>query len=135
MIVVDASALTDALINDGQTGRDARRELDSDLHWAAPAHLTIEVVAAIRGLALGGRIKPGRAQAAIEALDELIIDALDPAAVVTQMWAMRDSLTPYDAAYVAWARELGCALVTSDGRLARAPRLGCEVRLVGATPE
>jgi predicted nucleic acid-binding protein len=34
------------------------------------------------------------------------------------------NLTPYDACYVALARNLGCPLVTGDRRLARAPGLG-----------
>jgi predicted nucleic acid-binding protein len=36
-----------------------------------------------------------------------------------RIWALRDNLTPYDAAYVALAEALAAPLVTTDRRLAR----------------
>jgi predicted nucleic acid-binding protein len=44
--------------------------------------------------------------------------------LLRESWAPRANLTPYDACYVALARNLGCRLVTGDRRLARAPGLG-----------
>jgi len=35
-------------------------------------------------------------------------------------WRMRDNIAARDALYVAAARDLGCALLTTDERLARA---------------
>jgi predicted nucleic acid-binding protein len=46
MIVIDASVLADALIDDGPTGVGARSALAADSHWAAPAHVLVEVVSA-----------------------------------------------------------------------------------------
>lgn len=46
-------------------------------------------------------------------------------------WELRDSLTVYDAWYVAVAEALGTDLVTADRRLASARGPRCEVRLVG----
>ena len=34
--------------------------------------------------------------------------------LLPESWALRASLTPYDACYVALARNLGCPLVTGD---------------------
>lgn len=38
------------------------------------------------------------------------------------MWELRDYLTAYDACYVALAEARGAPLVTTDGRMADAPR-------------
>ncbi len=68
MIVVDASAMVDALVDDGPVGDAARAELTGDPHWAAPSHLLIEVMSVIRGKVLGGKLGLARAQEAIETL-------------------------------------------------------------------
>ncbi len=44
-----------------------------------------------------------------------------------RVWAHRNNLTAYDAAYVALAELLNCPLVTADRRLAGAPGLTCPV--------
>ena len=49
------------------------------------------------------------------------------------MWRayeLRDDVTVHDAACVALAEALRCALVTADARLARASGVRCEVELV-----
>lgn len=51
-------------------------------------------------------------------------------AMLERIWALRENVSAYDAAYVALAELLGCALLTADGRLARAPGLGCSVTVV-----
>ena len=46
-------------------------------------------------------------------------------------WQLRDSLTFYDALYVALATTLSVPLVTTDARLSRAPALPRSVEVVG----
>lgn len=132
MIVVDASALADALVDDGPMGGAARTALASDPHWAAPAHLLVEVVSVIRGKTLGSKLGLPRAQEAIVALPTLVIDQIDPAQLTHRIWQLRGNISAYDAAYVAAAEILACPLVTGDGRLAKATGVGCEIRLVSA---
>ena len=43
-----------------------------------------------------------------------------------RVWALRSSLTSYDAWYVALAEALGCPLATLDRRLSRAGGSACE---------
>ena len=130
MIVIDASVLADALIDDGPVGAAARAALAADAHRAAPSHLLVEVVSVVRGRALGGKLRPARAQEVVDALPTLVIDQVDVATLVDRMWQLRGNLTAYDAAYVAAAEALGCPLVTADGRLAKANAVRCEIRLV-----
>jgi predicted nucleic acid-binding protein len=130
VIVVDASVLADALIDDGPVGDAARTALAGDPHWAAPAHLLVEVLSVIRGRALGGKLGPARAQEVVDALPTLVIDQIDVTGLVDRMWQLRGSITAYDAAYVAAAEALGCPLVTADARLAKANGVRCEIRLI-----
>jgi len=130
VIVVDASVLADALVDDGTMGDAARAVLASDPHWAAPAHLLIEVLSVIRGKTLGGKLGVDRAQEAVAALPTLVIDYVEAAELTSRMWELRGNVTAYDAAYVAAAEYLGSRLVTGDGRLAKSAGLRCEVTLI-----
>jgi predicted nucleic acid-binding protein len=130
VIVVDASVLADALIDDGPQGESARAELTSDSQWAAPAHLLVEVVSVIRGKVLGGKLGLVRAAEAIGALSQLVVIEVGAGQLVDRMWELRGNLTAYDAAYVAAAEMLGCPLITGDARLVKANGVRCVVRLV-----
>jgi predicted nucleic acid-binding protein len=46
------------------------------------------------------------------------------------MWALRQNLTAYDAAYVALAEALDTVVLTCDRKLARAPGVAGRVELV-----
>lgn len=119
MIVIDASVLVAALVDDGPYGSNARAALRQDQHWAAPAHLAIEVAAALRGLELGRKIAARRAAEAIDAIGELVIDQVELTPLLSRVWQLRRTLSAYDAAYVAAAEALDCPLVTADGRWRR----------------
>jgi predicted nucleic acid-binding protein len=114
--------------DDGPAGTAARAALASDSDWAAPAHLIVEVVSAIRGKTLGGKLPAGRAEEAVAILPMLAIDHVDISGLVARMWQLRANLTAYDAAYLAAAEALRCPLVTADARLACVPA-DCEIRL------
>lgn len=129
MIVVDASALTNAFTDDGPVGTRSRAELARDAHWAAPDHLIVEVYSAVRGRWLGRKISNKRAEDALAAMVTTTIDLVAAAPLLTRMWELRSNVSGYDAAYIAVAETFGCALVTADARLARIPDLRCEVRL------
>lgn len=50
--------------------------------------------------------------------------------LLDRVWDLRDNASAYDASYVAMAELLGCALLTADRRLARAPAAGCPITVV-----
>lgn len=132
MIVIDASALANALTDDGPLGRMARSELARDIRWSGPEHLLVETFTAVRGRFLGGKIGGRRATEALDVLEEATIELLPSAQLLPRMWELRTNLSGYDAAYVAAAEAHGGALLTADRRLTQAPGIRCEVRL--ATP-
>lgn len=130
MIIVDASALANALIDDGPVGQRSRAELARDAHWAAPEHVMVETFSVVRGRHLGSKISRQRALDALDALATSTIELLSTTALLPRMWQLRDNVTGYAAADVAAAETYGCPLVTSDARLARTDGLRCEARLV-----
>jgi predicted nucleic acid-binding protein len=129
LIVVDASVLAPALGDDGPGG-DRKRERLGEGRLAAPAVVDLEVISAIRGALRGGRLEARRAQQALVDLMAIRIRRLPHGPLLPRIWALRDNLTPYDAAYVALAEAIGATLLTADRKLARAPGIDCEVELL-----
>jgi len=78
----------------------------------------------------GGRLSSRRALAALEDLLELPLERHEAAALLPRIWQLRQTLTPYDASYVALAEALDSPLLTTDARLARAHGHGARVELV-----
>jgi predicted nucleic acid-binding protein len=52
--------------------------------------------------------------------------------LLTRVWQLRDSLTAYDASYVALAEALDAPLLTSDTRLGRATGHAATVEIIGS---
>jgi predicted nucleic acid-binding protein len=130
VIVLDASAVV-ALLLSTPLGRRVAEEIGSPtvtLH--APELLDIEVLQAVRRYVRLGAISPDRALISLEALQQLDITRYRHAELLTRIWALRENLTAYDAAYVSLAEALGAPLLTIDTRLAAAPGHQAEVRLL-----
>lgn len=118
MIVVDSAAVVDALT--GATETERLRDLLSGEELHAPALLDFEVVAALRGLCLGGRLSSERADDALTDFADLDIrrwPSADP--LRRRTLSLRHNVSAYDAAYLVLAEALDCPLLTRDSRLAR----------------
>jgi predicted nucleic acid-binding protein len=126
MLVLDTSALLAVLVQQ-EPARELTRRLseDGDLH--APHLIDIEVLHALRGLVRAGKITADRAADARTDLADLAITRYGHEPLADRIWALRENLTAYDAAFVALAEALDAALVTCDARLARAPGVTAEV--------
>lgn len=131
MVVVDASALVNALAFDGTEGERARELLSGEHAWAAPEHMPVEVFSAVRGFCLGGKITEERARGILEDLAEhMEIELIGVRRLFPLMWELRGRVTGYDAAYAASARMFDCPLFTGDARLAKAAEGYCQVTLL-----
>jgi predicted nucleic acid-binding protein len=116
MIVVDASAMTELLLQTGLGGRVERRLLrDENLH--APHVLDVEVLSALRRLVRMGDLPAARAEEAIEDLQLLLLARHGHDDLLPRAWELRQHITAYDAVYVALAEALDAALVTCDRAL------------------
>ena len=130
MIVVDASVLAPALAEDGPRGDQARARLRRE-QLTAPELVDLEVAAVLRRLKARGLVDDRRAQLALVDLVAVPLRRAPHLGLLPRVWALRDNLTPYDAAYVALAEQLDVTLLTADGRLAGAPGVSCDVEVLG----
>lgn len=127
-VVVDASAVVAALVDDGSDGEWAASELTRE-GLAAPHLMPVEAANILRRAVLAGDLSADTAALAHDDLVQLRVEffAYEPHA--DRVWELRDNLTAYDAWYVALAEALGAPLVTLDRRVARAPGPRCDFRL------
>ena len=128
MMVVDASAVIDLLLDDGARGDWVRDELKGRDVLHAPQLIDYETLAVTRQKLLQNEVSTNRADGAIKDFVALRIRRYPPRAFLSRTLELRDSVTSYDAFYVALAEALGCPLVTTDIRLSRSHGHDAEIR-------
>jgi predicted nucleic acid-binding protein len=130
VIVVDASAVVELLLQT-ELGVIVERRLygdDADLH--APHLLDVEVQSALRRLVHAGEVPPERGRQAIEDLGLLRVTRHGHIDLAARCWELRASLSTYDAVYVALAESLDASLLTCDAPLGAAVRKMVRVEVV-----
>lgn len=128
MIVIEASAVVDALVGEPANPDLLALIADTELH--APSLLDYEVASALRGHALAGRLGEQRLADAVEDFGALHIHRYPLARMMSGVLDVRANFTVYDAAYVVLAQVLEVPLVTVDAKLDEAGRLGVDVRVL-----
>ena len=116
MVVIDASALIELLLNAESFPRLTEIVVDHELH--APYLIDIETVHSLRSAVLGQRLGVSRAAAALEDFAALSIIRHPHEPLLQRIFALRHNQTAYDASYVALAESLDLPLITRDRRLA-----------------
>jgi predicted nucleic acid-binding protein len=132
VIVLDASAAADVLLNLGLRARRIRERMaqsDGDLH--VPHLFEVEVLSVLRRFSLRGELSQERARLALGRLSTMRLTRYPHTALLSRLWELRDNVTIYDAAYIALAETLGTPLVTTDARLVRAPGIRAAVEVYG----
>jgi predicted nucleic acid-binding protein len=119
LLVVDASAIVRA-VGEGAPANEVRERLDDDGELAAPHLIDLEVLQALRRFVRHGNLTLDRAHIAIEDFEDLNLTRYPHVALIDLIWDLRDSLSAYDAAYLALAEAIGIPLVTCDAKLAAA---------------
>lgn len=123
-LVVDASTVVAALVDSGPDGRWAERFLESEV-LVAPHLLPVETANVLRRAALVGDISADTASLAHGDLLDLRVQLFAYEPFGPRVWELRDSLSAYDAWYVALAESLHAPLATLDQRLAQSPGPTC----------
>ena len=130
MIVVDASALLEVLLNTPASSGIAERLFGGKDTLHAPHVLDLEIAQVLRRYTLSGEMNAARGEQALEDLADLPLNRYPHDIFLSRIWALRRNLTAYDAAYLALAEALDAPLVTRDTALARAPGHRARVEVI-----
>jgi predicted nucleic acid-binding protein len=125
LIVSDASVLTDFLLGRPEALSAVESELAGREHEPlhAPELIEPETLNALRRLARSGAVTVQRAGEAAADLANARLMRYPHAPLRERVWALRDSLTAYDACYLALAEALDePVLLTADSGLATVAR-------------
>jgi predicted nucleic acid-binding protein len=121
VIVVDASALLEFLLQTRIGARVEARLFRDEHEFHSPHLVDVEVTQGLRRLVRAGEVSADRAAEAIADLADLDLHRHPHLDLLTRAWKLRENVTAYDAMYVALAEALDAPIVTCDTPLAKAP--------------
>ncbi|WP_431957205.1 type II toxin-antitoxin system VapC family toxin [Nocardia lijiangensis] len=128
--VVDASAAAEALLRKDAVGQVVTHRIASAV-CHAPHLIDAEVGSVLRRHEQKGLISETSALTSLRLLKSMVNERYAHHGWMTvDAWALRHTVTFYDALYVALAARLDIPLLTADEKLSRAPGLPCRVELV-----
>lgn len=130
MIVLDASAALEWLLQTPLGGRVEKRIFARADTLHAPHLLDVEVAQVLRRYAAAGVITGVRGEEALDDLFDLACTRYPHGDLLGRAWELRANLTAYDAVYIALAEALDAPLVTCDSRLVSAPGHDARVELI-----
>ena len=120
MIVLDASAAVDWLLQTPAGQQIEKRIYSRNESLHAPHLLDVEVAQVLRRLVREAAVSAQRAEDATQDLADLRVTRYPHFVFLSRIWQLRHNLSAYDAAYVVLAENLSATLVTRDARLASA---------------
>ena len=130
MIVVDASAVLEVLLNTPAGVRVIERLFAPTETLHAPHLLDVEIAQVLRRYAMTGTLDAARGLQALEDLADLPLIRYPHDFLLKRIWELRGDVTAYDAAYVALAEALAAPLLTRDSRLASSSGHRARIELV-----
>jgi predicted nucleic acid-binding protein len=119
VIVVDASAVLELVLDTEAGRRVAERLLVPSEALHAPHLLDVEVTQAVRRYVASRDLQPAKGRQAIADLLDLPVARHPHTVLLPRAWELRRSISAFDAMYVALAEALDAPLLTRDGRLSR----------------
>ena len=128
MIVIESSAMVDALVDEPASPELLALLADNELH--APSLIDYEVASALRGHSLVGKLADRQVEEAADDFSSFHIDRYPLASMMRGVLDLRENFTVYDAAYVVLAQALQVPLVTADAKLSEARKFGVDVRVL-----
>lgn len=127
--VIDSSALFDVLLHEGVAGVHNHEQL-RNRRLCAPELIAPELVSVVRRVVRLNRLLLPQAERVIQEYTALGISRFPHDDLIETAWEMRQTVSAYDAMYVALARELDLPLLTKDRKLLDAAQELCEVELL-----
>ena len=130
MIVVDASAVIEVLLNTPSGIQIAERFFDPAETLHAPHLLDVEVAQVLRRYTRTGELDTARGLQALEDLVDFPLTRYPHDLFLLRIWELRHNVTAYDAAYIALAEALAAPLLTRDAALASTPGNRARIELI-----
>ena len=130
MMVVDASAILEVLLNTPTATRISKRLFATRQTLHAPHLLDLEVAHVLRRYWLAGDLSADRGLEALADLANFPLTRYPHDLFLPRVWELRQNFTAYDAAYLALAETLRAPLVTRDQALASSSGHAASVELV-----
>jgi predicted nucleic acid-binding protein len=96
----------------------------------APHLIDLEVAQTLRRYVREGVLSDDRGELALEHFSLLDLNRYSHDTFWRRIWALKENITAYDAAYVALAEALDAPLVTGDRKLAKAPGILAAIELL-----
>jgi len=121
VIVVDASALLEVLLQTSMAQKVSDRLFRADESLAAPHLIDVEIAQVLRRYQAAGQMDDQRCREALADLFDLPLVRYPHDFLLPRVWELRHNLTAYDAVYLALAEALEVPLVTRDSGLAGSP--------------
>jgi predicted nucleic acid-binding protein len=130
MLVVDASVMLELTLRTPKGALASAMILHAGEELHAPHLLDVEFTHTLRRMVREKELDPIAAQERLRDFLDLTLKRHAHTALIPTIWALRDSLSAYDAVYVALAESLAAPLITCDGRLSRSHGHRAEIRLI-----
>ncbi|MDR1187308.1 MAG: type II toxin-antitoxin system VapC family toxin [Bifidobacteriaceae bacterium] len=126
--VLDAGVAVSIAINDALAPRAHTAVAGYELR--APAIIDLEVASTLARMERAKELSAARAELALSVWLEAAVERVELRRLVVGAFAKRHNVYIADAFYVALAESLNVPLITTDGRLSRAPIPGLTVTLI-----
>ena len=130
MIVVDASAMLEALLRTPAATIVEKLLFEPSQTIHAPHLLDVEVAQVVRRFAENRELDAERGREALRDLADFPVRRYPHDFLLPRVWDLRNNFTAYDAMYVALAEALDAPLLTRDKRLAASPGHHARIELV-----
>ena len=131
MIVIDASAAVEVLLRRSGAPKLEDRLFAGSEALHAPQLIDLEIAQVLRRHARRRELPVARCDEALADWLAFPVWRHGHELLLPRIWELRDTLTAYDAAYVALAEALDAPLLTTDAKLAGAPGHRARVEVLG----
>lgn len=121
MIVIDASLALELFLVTPMAAAIEKRLDAAGRGLVAPEVIDLEIMQALRRLIRMREITESRAESAFDVFRHAPIDRFSHGLMRERIWALKDNLTAYDAAYFALAELLDSPLWTRDVKFRGVP--------------
>lgn len=129
-MVLDASGAVELLLNTAAGKRLATRLTDDSEVVHAPHLIDLEITQVLRRYTRHGTLNAQSGALALARWRDLDVQRYSHEPFLDRIWQLRDTVTAYDAVYVALAEALSTVLVTGDRRLVGSSGVNVAIELV-----